>query len=70
MEIDREAPLPLTADNALPEIREIASTDVQEVEALAVRISLTADKAQAVIDRLGRAATEQAARALKAKRKS
>lgn len=38
MEIDREAALPLTADNALP--GEIASTDVLEVEALVVRIGI------------------------------
>lgn len=35
MEIDREAALPLTAHDALP--HEIASVDVLEVEALAVR---------------------------------
>ncbi|QKC82799.1 DUF2934 domain-containing protein [Mesorhizobium sp. NZP2077] len=72
MEIDREAALPLTADDALPETREIASTDVLEVEALAVRTGISGDEAQELIDRLGndRAATEQAARGLKAKRKS
>ena len=71
-EIDREAALPLTADDALPETREIASTDVLEVEALAVRTGISGDEAQALVDRLGtdRAATEQAARSLKAKRKS
>lgn len=72
MEIDREAALPLTADDALPETREIASTDVLEVEALAVRTGISGDEAQALVDRLGadRAATEQAARSLKARRKS
>ncbi|WP_136621689.1 MULTISPECIES: DUF2934 domain-containing protein [Mesorhizobium] len=63
-DIDREA--------ALPETGEIASTDVLAVEALAVRTGLSGDEAQALIDRLGkdRAAVEQAARSLKAKRKS
>ncbi|QKC95922.1 DUF2934 domain-containing protein [Mesorhizobium sp. NZP2298] len=72
MEIDREAALPLTADDALPQTREIASTDVLEVEQLAVRTGLSGDEAQDLIDRLGadRAATEQAARSLKARRKS
>ncbi|UVK51719.1 DUF2934 domain-containing protein [Mesorhizobium sp. AR02] len=72
MEIDREAALPLTADDALPQTREIASTDVLEVEQLAVRTGISGDEAQDLIDRLGadRAATEQAARSLKAKRKS
>jgi hypothetical protein len=37
MEIDRQAALPLTADDALPWTREIASTDVLEVEDLAPR---------------------------------
>ena len=71
-EIDRESALPLTADDALPETREIASTDVLEVEALAVRTGISGDEAQALVDRLGtdRAATEQAARGLKTKRKS
>ncbi|RUX96192.1 MULTISPECIES: DUF2934 domain-containing protein [unclassified Mesorhizobium] len=71
-EIDREAALPLTAGDALPETGEIASTDVLEVEALAMRTGLSGDEAQALIDRLGndRAAVEQAARSLKAKRKS
>ncbi|AZO44354.1 DUF2934 domain-containing protein [Mesorhizobium sp. M7D.F.Ca.US.005.01.1.1] len=71
-EIDREAALPLTAGDALPETGEIASTDVLEVEALAMRTGLSGDEAQALIDRLGndRAAIEQAARSLKAKRKS
>ncbi|PWJ94787.1 hypothetical protein C8D77_1011473 [Mesorhizobium loti] len=71
-EIDREAALPLTAGGALPETGEIASTDVLEVEALAMRTGLSGDEAQALIDRLGndRAAVEQAARSLKAKRKS
>jgi hypothetical protein len=72
MEIDREAALPLTADDALPQTREIASTDVLEVEQLAMRTGLSGDEAQALIDRLGtdRAAIEQAARGLKARRKS
>ena len=72
MEIDREAALPLTADDALPETREIASTDVLEVEALAVRTGISGDEAQALVDKLGtdRAATEQAARSLKTRRKS
>ncbi|WP_027059952.1 DUF2934 domain-containing protein [Mesorhizobium loti] len=72
MEIDREAALPLTADDALPETREIASTDVLEVEQLAVRTGISGDEAQELIDRLGseRAATEQAARSLKTRRKS
>lgn len=63
MAIDREAALPLTADDALPETGEIASSDVLEVEALAVRNGLSGDEAQALIDRLSgdRAATEQAA---------
>jgi hypothetical protein len=71
-EINREAALPLTAGDALPETGEIASTDVLEVEALAMRTGLSGDEAQALIDRLGndRAAVEQAARSLKAKRKS
>jgi hypothetical protein len=71
-EIDREAALPLTASDALPETGEIASSDVLEVEALAVRTGLSGDEAQALIDRLGsdRAAIEQAARSLKSKRKS
>jgi len=67
-EIDREAPLPLTADDALP--REIASTDVLEVEELAMRTGISGDEAQALLDRLGtdRAAVEQAARSLKARK--
>ncbi|MGX5827873.1 DUF2934 domain-containing protein [Mesorhizobium sp. 43Arga] len=67
-EIDREAALPLTADDALP--REIASTDVLEVEELAMRTGISGDEAQALLDRLGtdRAAVEQAARGLKAKK--
>ncbi|QKD06340.1 DUF2934 domain-containing protein [Mesorhizobium loti] len=72
MEIDRESALPLTADDALPETSEIASTDVLEVEQLAVRTGISGDEAQELIDRLGsdRAATEQAARSLKTRRKS
>lgn len=67
-EIDREAALPLTADDALP--REIASTDVLTVEELAMRTGISGDEAQALIDRLGtdRAAIEQAARGLKARK--
>ncbi|TIW88562.1 MAG: DUF2934 domain-containing protein, partial [Mesorhizobium sp.] len=69
-EIDRESALPLTADDTLPETGEIASTDVLEVEALAVRTGISGDEAQALIDRLGndRAAVEQAARGLKRRR--
>ena len=67
-EIDREAALPLTADDALP--REIARTDVLEVEELAIRTGISGDEAQALLDRLGtdRAAIEQAARGLKARK--
>ncbi|TGT90554.1 MULTISPECIES: DUF2934 domain-containing protein [unclassified Mesorhizobium] len=70
MEIDREAALPLTADDALPQTGEIAGTDVLQVEALAARTGISGDEAQALIDRLGtdRVAIEQAARGLKAKR--
>ncbi|TIN27426.1 MAG: DUF2934 domain-containing protein [Mesorhizobium sp.] len=70
-EIDREAALPLTADDAPPETGEIASSDLLEVEALALRTGISGDEAQALIDRLGndRAAVEQAARNLKAKRR-
>ena len=70
MEIDREAALPLTADDALPETREVASSDVLTVEALAARTGISGDEAQELIDRLGndRAAIEQAARSLRAKR--
>ncbi|CCV13146.1 DUF2934 domain-containing protein [Mesorhizobium sp. STM 4661] len=73
-EMDREAALPLTADdalhltadNALPETGEIASSDVLTVEALAMRTGITGDQAQDLIDRLGddRAAIEEAARSL------
>ncbi|MFD1984038.1 DUF2934 domain-containing protein [Mesorhizobium newzealandense] len=71
-EIDREAAQPLTADDALPETSEIASSDILAVEALAMRTGISGDEAQELIDRLGhdRAATEQAARSLKVKRKS
>jgi len=64
--------LPLTADDALPQTREIASTDVLTVEELAVRTGISGDEAQELIDRLGtdRAAIEQAARGLKGRRKS
>ena len=70
MEIDREAALPLTAGDALPEKREIDSADVLTVEALAMRTGISGDEAQDLLDRLGndRAAIEQAARSLKAKR--
>ncbi|UVC18389.1 DUF2934 domain-containing protein [Mesorhizobium onobrychidis] len=63
-EIDREAALPLTAGDALPETREVASSDV-----LTVRTGISGDQAQELIDRLGndRAAIEQAARNLKGK---
>jgi hypothetical protein len=71
-EIDREAALPLTADDALPETREIASADVLTVEELAVRTGISDEQAQELIERLGgdRAAIEHAARGLKAKRRS
>lgn len=69
-EIDREAAVPLTADDALP--REIASTDVLTVEELAVRTGMSGDEAQELIDRLGtdRAAIEQASRGIKANRQA
>ena len=71
-EIDREAALPLTAGDALPQTREIASSDILTVEDLAMRTGISGDEAQELIDRLGsdRAAIEQAARSLKAKRRS
>lgn len=50
-EIDREAALPLTADDALPETREIASSDV--FEALAMRTGITGEQPRDLIDRLG-----------------
>ncbi|MGX9118179.1 DUF2934 domain-containing protein [Mesorhizobium sp. BHbsci] len=70
-EIDREAALPLTAGDALPETREVASSDVLTVEALAVRTGISGDQAQELLDRLGndQAAIEQAARNLKGKRR-
>ncbi|AZO47961.1 MAG: DUF2934 domain-containing protein [Mesorhizobium sp.] len=70
-EIDREAALPLTADDALPETSRIASTDILTVEELAMRTGITGDEAQELIDRLGsdRAAIEAAARSLKARRR-
>ena len=70
LEIDREAALPLTAGDALPETREVDSADVLTVEALAMRTGISGDEAQELLDRLGndRAAIEQAARSLKAKR--
>ncbi|MER8783357.1 DUF2934 domain-containing protein [Mesorhizobium sp. M1006] len=66
-EVDREAALPLTADDALPETGEIASSDVLVVEALAMHTGITPEQAQELLDRLGndRAAIEQAARSLK-----
>jgi hypothetical protein len=69
MEIDREAALPLTAGDALPETREIDSTDVLTVEALAMRTGISGDEAQELIDRLGndRAAIEDEARSLRAR---
>lgn len=72
MEIDREAALPLTAGDALPETGEIDSADVLTVEALAMRTGISGDEAQELLDRLGndRVAIEQAARSLKAKRRS
>ncbi|TGP20354.1 MULTISPECIES: DUF2934 domain-containing protein [unclassified Mesorhizobium] len=70
MEIDREAALPLTADDALPETREIDSADVLTVEALAIRTGISSGEAQELLDRLGndRAAIEQAARAIQARK--
>ncbi|RWP47098.1 MAG: DUF2934 domain-containing protein, partial [Mesorhizobium sp.] len=58
----------LTADDALPETREIASSDAMTVEALAMRTGIGGDQAQELIDRLGndRAAIEEAARSIKA----
>ncbi|UCI06483.1 DUF2934 domain-containing protein [Mesorhizobium sp. B1-1-8] len=71
MEIDREAALPLTAGDAMPETREIAGSDVLTVEDLAMRTGISGDEAQELIDRLGndRAAIEQAARSLKARQR-
>ncbi|MDX8517430.1 DUF2934 domain-containing protein [Mesorhizobium dulcispinae] len=71
MEIDREAALPLTADDALPETREIASSDVLTVEALSMRTGISSGEAQELLDRLGndRAAIEQAARAIQARKR-
>ncbi|MGX9145593.1 hypothetical protein [Mesorhizobium sp. 128a] len=57
-EIDREAALPLTADEALPQTKEITGTDVLPVEELAVRTGMSGDEARALVDRLG---TERAA---------
>ena len=72
MELDREAALPLTADDALPETRAVGSTDVLTVEALAMRTGISGDEAQELLDRLGddRAAIEDAARSLQAKKRS
>ncbi|MDX8466165.1 DUF2934 domain-containing protein [Mesorhizobium sp. VK23B] len=71
LEIDREAALPLTADDALPETREIASSDVLTVEALSMRTGISSGEAQELLDRLGndRAAIEQAARAIQARKR-
>ncbi|TGQ64117.1 DUF2934 domain-containing protein [Mesorhizobium sp. M00.F.Ca.ET.186.01.1.1] len=70
-EIDREAALALTAGDALPETRDVASSDLLTVEALAMRTGISGDQAQELIDRLGndRAAIEDAARSLKARRR-
>ena len=70
-EIDREAALPLTAGDALPRTREIASTDILTVEELAMRTGISGDEAQELLDRLGndRAAIEQAARDLRARKR-
>ncbi|MER8658646.1 DUF2934 domain-containing protein [Mesorhizobium sp. M0847] len=72
MEIDREAALPLAADDALPQTSEMASTAVLTVEELALRTGISGDEARALVYRLGtdRAAIGQAARSLKTKRKS
>ncbi|TKB19789.1 MAG: DUF2934 domain-containing protein [Mesorhizobium sp.] len=71
MEIDREAALPLTADDALPETREIDSSDVLTVESLAMRTGISSGEAQELLDRLGndRAAIEQAARTIRARKR-
>ncbi|TIU95346.1 MAG: DUF2934 domain-containing protein, partial [Mesorhizobium sp.] len=50
-EIDREAALPLTAGDALPETREVASSDVLTVEALAMRTGISGDQAQELLHR-------------------
>lgn len=70
-EIDREVALPLTAGDALPETREVASSDILTVEELAMRTGISGEEAQELIDRLGndRAAIEAAARSLKARRR-
>ncbi|PBB79234.1 hypothetical protein CK218_20780 [Mesorhizobium sp. WSM3879] len=70
MEIDREAALPLTAGDALPGTREIDSADVLTIEALAIRTGISAQEAQELLDRLGsdRAAIEQAARSIRARK--
>lgn len=66
-EIDREAALPLTADDALPETGEIAGSDVLIVDVLARHTGIATEQARELLDRLGndRAAIEQAARRLK-----
>ncbi|TIU34760.1 MAG: DUF2934 domain-containing protein [Mesorhizobium sp.] len=71
MEIDREAALSLTADDALPETREVDSSDVLTVESLAMRTGISSGEAQELLDRLGndRAAIEQAARTIQARRR-
>ncbi|CCV08536.1 conserved hypothetical protein [Mesorhizobium metallidurans STM 2683] len=65
-EIEREAALPLTADDALPQTREMDSNDPLTVEALALRTGITVQQAQDLIDRMGddRTAIEDAARSL------
>jgi hypothetical protein len=65
-EIDREAALPGTADGAFSGTREVASSGVLTVEALAMPTDIAEEKAQHLIDRLGddRAAIEVAARSL------
>ncbi|OHV88709.1 DUF2934 domain-containing protein [Mesorhizobium sp. ORS 3428] len=71
MEIDREAALPLTADDALPETRDVPGSDALTVEALAAHTGISSQEAQELLDRLGndRAAIEQAARKLKARKR-
>ena len=63
--------MPLTADDALPQTSETASTDVLAVEELAVRTGISGDEARELIDSLGtdRAAIEQAAKGIKGKRR-
>ncbi|TGQ93994.1 DUF2934 domain-containing protein, partial [Mesorhizobium sp. M4B.F.Ca.ET.203.01.1.1] len=70
-EIDREAALPLTAGDALPETGELSSSDILTVEALAMHTGISSEEAQELLDRLGndRAAIEQAARNLRARKR-